>query len=215
MHFSLKGFLTHLYSKAFQHVKRDSGELVPGTATGHSRFPCPLFVASPHDICLYQSHDRRTQTSPFITMTELLSQILTSDTHATIQLCNDLETCDRLSFQTNIPELGILIVGSPKGRVALLSLGQSSWEVRRSKPVFFYRLDAILPLKSQEDRGERPECRLAGIAVSPLQGQLARSLDCEVPRKWRLLLYYADHSMLSYELDRKSKATAGDDDLVL
>jgi hypothetical protein len=148
-------------------------------------------------------------------MTELLSQIVQVDSHETVQLCNDLESCDRLSFQASIPELGVLIVGSPKGRVALLSLGQSPWEVRRVEPVFFYRLDEILPLKSQEDQGERPECRLVGIAVSPMPGQLGRSIDCEIARKWRLLLYYADHSVLSYELSKSSKATNGDDDLVL
>jgi hypothetical protein len=143
-------------------------------------------------------------------MREPLSQNMTYNTQ-TFSIYADLEGSHRLSLQAQIPELGVLIVGSPKGRVAVFSLGQTDWHPR-TVPVYFHRLDWLLPFASQEERGERPESRLAGIAVSPIQGRVGK-MDSEVARKWRLLLYYVDHSVLSYEL--RKKGGAGLDDLVL
>jgi hypothetical protein len=143
-------------------------------------------------------------------MREPLSQSMTFNS-PTFLLYADLEGSQRLSLQAHIPELGVLIVGSPVGRVAVFSLGQCSW-YPRTVPVYFHRLDWLLPLASQEERGERPESRLAGVAVSPVQGQLG-NMNGEVARKWRLLLYYVDHSVLSYELSKKGGT--GLDDLVL
>jgi hypothetical protein len=142
-------------------------------------------------------------------MREPLSQNMAFN-NSTFSVYSDLEGCQRLSLQAQIPELGVLIVGSPKGRVAIFSLGQCNW-YPRTVPVYFHRLDWLLPLASQEERGERPESRLAGIAVSPVQGRIGKMIG-EVARKWRLLLYYVDHSVLSYELSKK--AGPGIDDLV-
>jgi hypothetical protein len=141
-----------------------------------------------------------------------LSQSMTFNSQ-TFSLYSDLEQCHRLSLLAQIPELGILIVGSPKGRVAVFSLGQSDW-FPRTVPVYFNRLDWLLPFGDQEERGERPESRLAGIAVSPMQGHIGK-MNGDIARKWRLLLYYTDHSVLSYELSKKGGGGAGFDDLVL
>jgi hypothetical protein len=105
---------------------------------------------------------------------------------------------DRLSLQVQIPELGVLVVGSPSGRVGVFSLNQTGWD-HRTLPVYFQRMDWILPFASQEERGERPEVRLVGLAVSPVQGFIGKR-DGEMARPWRLLLYYIDHTVLSYQL---------------
>ncbi|KAF2432216.1 hypothetical protein EJ08DRAFT_695669 [Tothia fuscella] len=200
--------------KAFLDVAKEGPDLRQDVVRGKLRFPCPLFIASSKSTYMSQPYESGLKTKPFVTMSEPLEQSLIHDNHATIHLCHDLEISDRLSFQMNIPELGVLIVGSPKGRVAIFSLGQTTWNARRTKPVYFYRLDHLLPLKSQEDQGSRPESRLAGIAVSPVQGLLGH-MDCGLARKWRLLLYYVDHSVLSYELSKKGKSVAGDDDMII
>jgi hypothetical protein len=64
------------------------------------------------------------------------------------------------------------------------------------------RLERILPLASQERRGERPFAPLAGIASSPLQG--SEHLPA-IKKRWRLMMMYTDNSVLSYEI-RRSQA---------
>ena len=60
-------------------------------------------------------------------------------------------------------------------------------------------MDWLLPTAEQEEKGERPETMLIGIAASPVQGMLGQWEEGR-SRKWRLLLTYADHSVLSYEI---------------
>jgi hypothetical protein len=68
-----------------------------------------------------------------------------------------------------------------------------------------FRIDRILPTKRDEVEGFRPTAPLLGIAVSPLQGQQMKER-----KRWRLIMHYYDHSILSYELSRE-----GDNLLVL
>ncbi|MCJ1286514.1 hypothetical protein MMC26_005860 [Xylographa opegraphella] len=98
---------------------------------------------------------------------------------------------NRLIMSLQIPTLGIVILASPIGRVALLTLTRQGPTNRCA-----FRLDWLLPFKSQENRGERPEAALLGIAVGPVQGSGPE------PRRWRLMLTYHDYSVLSYEIGR-------------
>lgn len=131
-----------------------------------------------------------------------------------------LRSFARLNMCAAMPELGVVAVASQVGRVAILTLTR----IRETKHRAF-RLDWILPLKSQEDAKMRPEVPLLGIASAPVQGREAaivspgrRSPDglrgeawraVESSRRYRLLLTYCDHTVLSYELgrvdNRKSK----------
>lgn len=133
-----------------------------------------------------------------------------------------------------IPELNLVVLGSMNGRVALLTLTQpppheqpidpdtkTSTKPRRPRRAF--RVDAVLPLASDEAVKPRPNCCLHGMAVSPIpetgaglrlrrrrsavyggrhHQRLTRSGDTEeeMPRRWRLLLYYQDHTILQYEI---------------
>lgn len=80
-----------------------------------------------------------------------------------------------------------------------------------------FRLCAILPTKTQEDAGMRPVTLLLGMALAPVQGhQHTPKAGDQSPsgvfgsygkteqegRKWRLLLTYYDHTVLSYEISR-------------
>ncbi|KZF21397.1 hypothetical protein L228DRAFT_240255 [Xylona heveae TC161] len=77
-----------------------------------------------------------------------------------------LDRFTRLNMLASIPELGLLIIGSQVGRVSIFALTRS-----RNPPQLAFRLDAILPFKSQEEAGQRPNYPLMGIAVGPVQGR--------------------------------------------
>lgn len=109
-----------------------------------------------------------------------------------------------------IPELGAIVIANQVGRVMLLTMTKSA-----DYPCGF-RIDWILPLKSQEARDLRPEKALMGMAVGPIHGREAlenysRFDDperygnelgnpLEYPRRYRLFLMYCDHTVLSYEI---------------
>ncbi|CEL01702.1 hypothetical protein ASPCAL01281 [Aspergillus calidoustus] len=71
---------------------------------------------------------------------------------------------DRFNMVQYIPEHGIVVAASQKGRAAVIALTES----RTSGPTF--RIDWIVPLESQEKYGERPLVPLLGMAVAPMQG---------------------------------------------
>ena len=91
-----------------------------------------------------------------------------------------------------IPELGLVLIGNQVGRVGILSM--TRWEEQKQSG---YRIEAILPLKEEEERGIRPRKALLGMAVGPVQGMERKGAS-----RWRLLMYYCDHTILSYEISR-------------
>lgn len=108
---------------------------------------------------------------------------------------------DRINLHAQIVELGIVIVGSAKGRAGVISLTQAEEEGSKSRrPFYGCRIDWILPFRDQEEEGKRPIAPLLGIAVGPVQGMLGRQADFS--RRWRLLMMYGDNSVLSYELGK-------------
>ena len=63
-----------------------------------------------------------------------------------------------------IPELGLVIAASQKGRVAIISL---TWQ---EEVGFAFRIDWIVPFYTQERNDDRPMIPLLGLAVSPMPG---------------------------------------------
>ena len=124
-----------------------------------------------------------------------------------------LKHFERINMVLQIPELGIIVAACQTGRVALLTL---TW--MKSTSYYAFRLDWILPFKSQEDQGVRPTVPLLGIAVGPIQGRELASESIggssphgmekepwraiESSRRYRLILYYYEHTVLSYEIGR-------------
>ena len=106
---------------------------------------------------------------------------------------------ERLSNLLHVPELSLVVAGSMCGRVALVTLTRPKTEYSSLKRGF--KVETILPTKSEEDRALRPICPLLGVAVSPLfqaEEGAARS------KRYRLMLHYYDLRILSYELSRDS-----------
>ncbi|OIW35380.1 hypothetical protein CONLIGDRAFT_566950, partial [Coniochaeta ligniaria NRRL 30616] len=124
---------------------------------------------------------------------------------------------ERVTMYLHVPELGVVVLGSLNGRVALLSLtrppGRHGFGPLRSgastkgvKVRRAFRVEAILPRKKDEDRGLRPWCTLHGIAISPVPDHRAKGLallaDGWRPQTWRLILHYVDHTILMYDISR-------------
>lgn len=129
---------------------------------------------------------------------------------------------DRLKMLIQIPELGLVAIATQVGRVALLSMTSMGGA---GVTKYGFRIEWFLPLKSQELRGRRPDYSLLGMAVGPLQGFEAASPSSkssnihgrrnprgQAPingvkesRRFRLILYYYDHSVLTYEIWRDAE----------
>lgn len=121
-----------------------------------------------------------------------------------------LKHIERLNMVHQIPELGVVAIANQAGRVALLTM--TFYQPQR-QPSF--KIEAILPYESQEKKDVRPEYQLVGMAISPVQGQQARAPYEELfapfspplhkergTRRWRLMMTYMDHTILSYEISR-------------
>lgn len=143
---------------------------------------------------------------------------------------------DRLCYFEQIPELGIFIVASPVGRAAIFSIyyvegGEEENHPRR----YGFKIEYILPfLKGKETEVVSiTKARLVGVAVAPVQGMCdvkdgggeggrwggkqsrARGDEAEVPRRWRLMMYYTDNTVLSFELEKKREGQTTVGDLVV
>lgn len=77
-----------------------------------------------------------------------------------------IEACDRFNMIHPIPELGVVVAASQKGRVAMISLTEVQGQGK------YFRVDKIAPFDSQEKFGLRPLCPLLGIAVGPVESHL-------------------------------------------
>ena len=73
------------------------------------------------------------------------------------------EVFDRFNLVKYIPEHGLVVAASQKGRALVITLTQFQHRM-------FFRVDQIVPFKGQEEHGERPLRPLLGMAVSPMQG---------------------------------------------
>ncbi|KAI7235309.1 hypothetical protein KC330_g4327 [Hortaea werneckii] len=195
--------------------------------------PCPILHASVKNVYLLQpsppnpssSSNRRTSghdesANPFTPpMVGLANPLRQSIQHQ----FGYLNMYDRLNMHAYIPTLGVIILASQKGRALVLSLTKlpkgptTSYpsEIRdhRRRTVYAMRVECILPFERQEKDGARPFAPLHGIAAAPVQGggpaeALGLGLGQE-GRRWRVMLMYQDHSVLSYELRRQGGAGDG------
>lgn len=179
-----------------------------------SRLPFNLLQTGETDICLFRDilcnpyHPSCTR----VISHQTLHQKLPPGLHR-------LSHIERLNMITQIPELGVVLVGNQAGRVGVLTA--TYWQATQQAG---YRVEYILPFKSQEEAGVRPEEPLMGIAVSPLQGHEYRPDPSSIrgmtseraspsgrsdirgsSRRFRLLMMYYDHTLLSYEISRPSE----------
>lgn len=194
--------------------KRPKAKLVNRKGASIGKLPFNLLQTSENDICLYR--DIRCVASTNVPeYTRVVSQ---QALHQKLPPgLYQLGHIERLNMIAQIPELGIVIIGNQVGRVGILTA--TRWQASQQSG---YTIDCIVPFKSQEEQGLRPQKALMGMAVGPLQGHeyqpdpgmtqapsqdagpAGRPLSLGPSRRFRLLLMYCDHTVLSYEISRQS-----------
>jgi len=156
---------------------------------------------STKDITMIQPHDDGILPLPIVGMCEPLSQKQAELDGIDMHPSYPYTAHNRFAFSTVIPELGIMLAASPSGRCLVMSLqvGENS----RGKSHYSFRVDHVLPTKEEADL--RPGFALMGIAASPIQGEFGPPIETRA-RKWRIALYYYNHEVLWYELERDDPA---------
>ncbi|KAK0662047.1 CRT10-domain-containing protein [Cercophora samala] len=120
---------------------------------------------------------------------------------------------ERIHMMLHVPELFLVVLGSEVGRVALVTLTKTGKVVHGAPLRRGFRVDCVLPRKGEEQKKVRPWCGLVGIAMSPepapgprAKGQL-ELCPAGVVRKgpvvYRLMLHFADHTILMYDVMRR------------
>ena len=119
---------------------------------------------------------------------------------------------ERINMLVHVPELSLVVAGSPTGRVGLITLTKTAKRLHLTRVRYGFRVDCVLPRKAEDDRRLRPGCTLIGLAVSPVpthhQGRglrlrPKRGAGREAAAMWRLMLHYKDHTILMYDLARR------------
>jgi hypothetical protein len=138
-----------------------------------------------------------TEVGPTILCRNVLKQVTSEG------MLNRVERYSRLNMLFPIPSLSLVLVATQAGRLALVGMTRPQEPLGMGLEVGM-RVEMILPLKSQEDDGRRPECGLLGFAAAPLQrkGRAGRG-------RWRILMHYYDFSILSYEIWREENGGIG------
>ena len=180
-----------------------------GTNSLCPKLRCPVLAGSVSTLYLFQPPRGASAQghAPVITLNNLFGQELPLEYY-------DMGLWDRCNMCAQIEQLGVIVVATQKGRVAIISLTQiesESSNAARSagaayRRVYGFRIDHILPYASQEAAGHRPPSLLHGIAVGPMQGTEDAS---DQMKRWRLLVMYQDHSVLSYEIGRSEDTGVG------
>ena len=196
----------------------------------HPQTPTPSAPTSPLPFHLLQTFESNISlshslhpSSPSLTHTLTTKMILTQAIPPSLHLLHSIQ---RINMLLQIPELGLVVLGCQMGRVALMTV--TVMQRGKGEEKVGGRVDWILPFHSQEAKGERPEAPLLGIAVGPIQGRERTSESAgdeatndgtserwravEHSRRYRLLMTYDDHTILSYEIWRSANENGDNDD---
>ena len=218
------GLLTLLYAAKQEHSKNSSPSSGENTAqfsdTTHAK-TCPSFTDLPFN--LLQTDVKDIHLFRDIRFDADLKRRPPDSSHSQV-LCQQalnqrmppgfhyLSQMERLNMIAQIPELGVVVIGNQVGRVGILTM--TRWEAQKQSG---YKIECILPFSSEESGGMRPRKPLMGMAVGPVQGHetplpgQSPKMMTERPRRFRLLMTYCDHTILSYEISRPEE----DGDLIV
>ena len=189
--------------------------------------PCPILHTSVRNIYLLQPSNKSLapgpNVPPMIGLANPLRQSIQQDFEY-------LRMFERLNMCTAIPALGVVVCASQKGRALVLALTKipsalplltnilsPASQAERGQMTYAMRAECILPFANQEKENRRPFAPLHGIAAGPVQGSdgvggRREGMGMgEGRRRWRLMMMYQDHSVLSYEISRRSKKIDSED----
>ncbi len=120
----------------------------------------------------------------------------------------------RLSMVMHVPELSLVIIGSPMGRVLLLTPTRlpSPQSAGPGKPGYWshgLRVEWVLPRTSDDICHGQHRRPLHGVAVGPVQDERGigalGSDHASIPRRYRLMLHYRNHDIATFEITRQEQ----------
>ncbi|KFA73325.1 hypothetical protein S40288_03878 [Stachybotrys chartarum IBT 40288] len=131
------------------------------------------------------------------------------ESFTTMEQRHHFHATKRLSMVVHVPELHLIVVGSATGRALLLTptklqspikFAQGRWERG-------FRLEKMLPREKDESMHKQRRRALHGLAIGPVQrpeGPRRTGVgESWMPgRRYRLMLHYRDHDILTYEIER-------------
>lgn len=117
----------------------------------------------------------------------------------------------RLNMVAHVPELALVVIASPTGRAMLITPTQLktplAWTEGKWKHGF--RVEWILPRSSDEIGPTNSRRPLHGMAIGPVQDERGVGGDpaelASVPRRFRLMLHYQNHDIVTYEITREEQ----------
>ncbi|KAF4992596.1 hypothetical protein FGRMN_7081 [Fusarium graminum] len=118
----------------------------------------------------------------------------------------------RLNMIALAPELSLMAIGSPTGRVVLLTLTRKAVSTDREERSWEhgFRVEWVLPTGSDEMEHRKTLRPMHGMALGPVQagddiGGKVGGGGPAMPRRYRLMLHYRNHDIFSYELTREEQ----------
>lgn len=120
----------------------------------------------------------------------------------------------RLSLLAHVPEMCIVVLGSPTGRVLVASLTRLSSKENDFKGRGMWRrgirVEWVLPNKIEERNHRTTRRALHGMAIGRIpddgdQNGEQAGRGASLPRRYRLMLHYQNHDIFSYEVTRNEQ----------
>lgn len=140
----------------------------------------------------------------------LCPDVLTFGDFSDRQLRPFFRAASRLNMVVHVPELSLVVVGSPVGRVLLLTPTRLAGKQAHDVGFWHYgfRVEWILPRASEEIEPKETRRPLHGLAIGPVQedwkfqkhqGQVDKAT---MPRRYRLMLHFRNHDIMTFEITR-------------
>ena len=116
------------------------------------------------------------------------------------------QATSRLNMVHLVPEMSLVFVGSPTGRVMVLTLTKLRVPMERELGIWHhgFRVEYVLPRKSDEQKHRKVLRPLHGIAVGPVRDEGGGN-GMMLPRRYRLMLHYRNHDIMTYEITREEQ----------
>lgn len=117
----------------------------------------------------------------------------------------------RLNMVMHVPELSLVVVGSPTGRVLLLTPTRLASRLTTENWYWSHglRVEWVLPRSSDDNCTAAQRRPLHGIAIGPVQGGYSAgthdSSRASIPRRFRLMLHYRNHDIATFEITRQEQ----------
>ncbi|KAG6065528.1 hypothetical protein E4U32_007286 [Claviceps aff. humidiphila group G2b] len=161
---------------------------------------------------LYRNQDPKRVPEHGVVLPEVLAMHYTHD-----QRLDDLKShfviSDKMDKVMHIPGLFLLVIRSGLGRVMLVTPTRLARPIKKPTGVLRYglRLEWVLPRRSDEAVYRTNMRPLHDMAVGPVQGagvtgrREGRQQAAMTPKRYRLMLHYRNHDILTYEISREEE----------